>query len=103
MAPTPPKSEGEIAEAVEKWIDGLRVLEKHPGYSMRVNLKGTALKQFMVGRAKNQFEMREESLKDQGSEDSQWKWIVNKVQDYATRRRLEANMEGRWSGMDVDE
>ena len=52
MAPTPPKSEGEIAEAVDKWTDGLRILENHPGYSMHVNLKVTALKQLMVGRAK---------------------------------------------------
>ena len=71
MAPTPPKTEGDIAEAVDKWLDGLRILESHPGYSMHVNLRITALKQLMVGRAKDQFEMWEENLKSQGSDDMQ--------------------------------
>ena len=44
MAPTPPKTEGDIAEAVGKWIDGLRILESHPGYSMHVNLEGHCIK-----------------------------------------------------------
>ena len=103
MAPTPPKSEGDIAEAVDKWIDGLRVLECHPGYSMHVNLRVTALKQLMVGRAKDQFEMWEESMKAQGNEEAQWKWMLNKVQDYATKRRLEANLKGKGNNMELDE
>ena len=100
MAPTTPKSEGDIAEAVDRGLDGLRILENHPGYGMHVNLRVTALKQLMVGRARYQFEMWEESLKSQGSDDMQWKWILNKVQDYATRRRLEANMKGQGNGME---
>ena len=42
-------------------------------------------------------------MKAQGSEESQWKWILNKVRDYATKRRLEANLSrGKGNGMDVD-
>lgn len=31
MNPIPPKSEGDIAEAVEKWIDGYKVFRNHGG------------------------------------------------------------------------
>ena len=102
MAPTPPKSEGDMAEAVDKWNEGLRLLENHPGYSMHVNLKVTALKQLMVGRAKDQFETWEEDMKNQGVEDNQWRWMLGKVQEYATRRRLEANLAKGKNPMDVD-
>ena len=102
MAPTPPKSEGDMAEAVDKWNEGLRLLENHPGYSMHVNLKVTALKQLMVGRAKDHFETWEEDMKNQGVEDNQWRWILGKVQEYATRRRLEANLAKGKNPMDVD-
>ena len=73
MAPTPPKSEGEIAEAVDKWEDSMRTLEHIPGYGMHVNLKVTALKQLRIGRAEDQFELWEDNMKNQSSEDSQWK------------------------------
>ena len=70
---------------------------------MHVNLKVTALKQPMIGRAKDQFAMWEEELKDKGDEDSQWRWILGRVQEYATRRRLEANLvKGKGNAMDVD-
>ena len=42
-------------------------------------------------------------MQAQGNEDSQWKFILNKVRDYATKRRLEANLSrGKGNGMDVD-
>ena len=80
----------------------MRVLENHPSDSTHVNLRVTALKQLMVGKVRYQFEMWEESMKAQGSEHSQWKRILNNFQDYATRRRLDANMQGKGNSMDVD-
>ena len=32
MSPAPPKNEGDIAEAVDKWLEGLRILQGHKGY-----------------------------------------------------------------------
>ena len=43
----------------------------------------------MVGRARDQFELWEEEYRHD-TEDN-WKKLLGKVQDYATRRRLEAN------------
>ena len=43
----------------------------------------------MVGRARDQFELWEEEHRDD-TEDN-WKKLLVKVHDYATRRRLEAN------------
>ena len=56
MAPTPPKSEGEIVEVVYRWCKRLRQLENHPGYCMYVHLKVMAIKKLMVGRAKDLYE-----------------------------------------------
>ena len=102
VAPSPPKSEGDIAEAVDKLLESIRILENHPGYSMHVNRRVTALKQLMVGRAEDQFEMREESMKSLGNGDSQRKWILNKAQDHATKLRLQTNMKRKGKSVDVD-
>ena len=89
MSPSAPKSEGDIAESVEKWLEGLRVLSGHKGYEMSYRLRVTALKMLMVGRARDQFELwKEESREDT---DDTWKKLLMKVQDYATPRRLQAN------------
>ena len=53
MSPQTPKTEGDIAEAVDKWLEGLRNIQGHKGYDMSVQLKVTALKMMMVGRAKD--------------------------------------------------
>ena len=74
MAPMPPKAEGDIAEAVEKWLEGLRVISGHKGYEMSYRLRVTALKMLMIGKAKDNFEQWEEELKDD-SEDN-WKKVA---------------------------
>ena len=107
MAPTAPKSEGDIAEAVDKWLEGLRLLQSHKGYRMIIRLRVTALKMLMIGRAKDQFELWEQDMPkimdDDAAEDKAWNELLGKVQDYATRRRLEANMaKGKGNSMDVD-
>ncbi len=101
MSPTPPKSEADMAEAVDKWIESERVLASHKGYNLDQRLKVTALKMLMVGRARDHFEQWEVDY-DPDKEGS-WRILVNKVQEYATRRRLEANIaKGKGNAMDVD-
>ena len=71
MSPIPPKSEGDIAEAVEKWLEGLRIISGHKGYEMSYRLRVTALKMLMIGKAKDNFEQWEEELKDDNEDN--WK------------------------------
>jgi len=40
MAPIAPTSEGEIADAVEKWLEGLRIISSHKGYDMSCRAQG---------------------------------------------------------------
>ena len=89
MAPAASKSEGGMAEALDKWLEGLKYLGKHKGYDPPVRLKITAMKNLMVGRAKDSYEDWVES-KVRNESEEEWKDLVNKVQDYAARRRLEA-------------
>ena len=42
MAPIAPKSEGEFADSVEKWLEGLRIVTSHRGYEMSYRLRVTA-------------------------------------------------------------
>ena len=106
MAPTAPKSEGDIAEALDKWLEGLRLLQSHKGYRMSIQLKVTALEMLMTGRARDQFEIWEQDIpkvmEGDEAELQAWNELLGKVQDYATRRRLEANMQKGKSAMDVD-
>ena len=43
MAPSQPKSEGDIADSVEKWLEGFRVISGHKGYDLSYRLRVTAL------------------------------------------------------------
>ena len=70
MAPDPPKSEGDIADSVEKWLEGMRVISGHKGYEMSYRLRVTALKILMVGRARGQFEIWEEECRDDNEDNS---------------------------------
>ena len=102
MSPTPPKSEGDLSEAVDKWLDGWKVLQNHKGYQMSIRIRVTALKMLMVGRARDQFEVWGEGIKD--DDEGTFVDLLNKVQDYATRRRLEANLsKGKSDPMDLGE
>ena len=71
MAPTAPKLERGFAEAVEKWLEGFRLLSNHRGYDMSYKLQVTALKMLMVGRARHHFELWEEEYKADSDDD--WK------------------------------
>ena len=54
MAPATLKSEGDMADAIERWLEGLRTLAGQ-GYAMSYKLKVAALKTLMVARAKDQY------------------------------------------------
>ena len=71
-----------------------RILHEHPSESDGAEM-------LMVGRAKDQFELWEENVRDD-KEDS-WNELLNRVQDYATKRRLEANLTKGRDAMDVGE
>ena len=60
------------------------------------------MKMLMIGRARNQSELWEEECR--GDNEDNWKKLLGKVQDYATRRRLEANYsKNKGDPMDVNE
>ena len=101
MAPKPPKGEGEIAEAVDAWLDGVKKLEGYKGYKMSYQMRVTALKMLMVGRAVDQFEVFEGQSEGDSEED--WRTLLGKVQAYATRRRLEALRIKNLDGMDFEQ
>jgi len=102
MAPIPPKAEGDIAEAVEKWLEGVRIISGHQGFELSYRLRVTALKMLMIGKAKDNFEQWEEELKEDNEDN--WKKLLGKVQDYATRRRHEANYaKTKGDPMDITE
>ena len=58
MSPTTPKSEGDIADAIERWVEAARVLENlKQEYKLPNPYKITALESLMnVGQAKLHFE-----------------------------------------------
>ena len=82
-------------------VDSLKIVQSHKGYFLNVRLRVTALKMLMTGRAKDLYEDWEDSIMTTDSE-ACWEQLVNKVSDYATRRRLEANLAKGKNAMDVD-
>ena len=98
MSPTTPKSEAEIADAIERWVEAARVLEGlKPEYKLPEPYKITALESLMnVGQGKLHFE----TLKAQ---DEDFDELLQKCRDYALRRRLESNHRKGKDDMDVDE
>ena len=97
MTPTPPKTEGDIADSIDKWLETMRSLEEMKDeYKLSDPFKITALKIMMVGRAREHFEQIE--LK----EGADYSKVLSQCKEYATRRRLEANMKrGTGDAMDV--
>ena len=74
----------------------------HKGYEMSYKLKVTLLKIQMVGRARGHYVLWDEEYKEYN--DDTWKRWLLRVQDYATKRRLEANLtEGEGDPMGITE
>ena len=69
---------------------------------MSYRLRVTALNMLMICRARDKFELWEEECRDDNEDN--FKKLLGKVQDYATRRRLEANYsKNKGEPMDVNE
>ena len=92
MHPKPPKEEGDIADALDKWVELERALSNHKGYGLAVQYKMVALESLMVGKAKDQFDTWKETMEGSESEES-FRKLVNKAREYATKKRLESNMK----------
>ena len=97
MSPTTPKTEAEVADAIERWVEAARVLENlKPEYKLPEPYKITALESLMnVGQGKLHFE----GIKAQ---DVSFDDLLQKCRDYALRRRLENNHKRSRDDMDVD-
>ena len=68
MSPVTPKSAADMAEALDKWLEGLRHIMGHKGYEMSVKLRGTTLNNLMVGRARDLYEDWVDSLVKQDTD-----------------------------------
>ena len=97
MAPTTPKTEQDIADHLDKWIESIRTLENmRSEYKLQDPFKIIALEQIMaVGQAKLYFE----NIKINGGGFDQ---MLVKCREYATRRRIEHGHKKNKDDMDVD-
>ena len=51
--PTPPKTEGDVADSIDKWLETMRSLEEMKDeYKLSDPFNSTAIKIMIVGRAK---------------------------------------------------
>ena len=96
MSPTPPKTEQDIADAIEKWSDSAKILENmRAEYKLPDFFNVTALETLMsVGQAKLYFE----SIKGQGYD---FEDMLQKCKDYGMRRRLDHMHKNRSDDMDI--
>ena len=92
MHPTPPKSEHEIADALEKWSEQERTLRAHgKNYELNVAFKVTALK-ILMSCKREQFENMEREAKSRHGDElseSMFEDLVERIKEYAQQRRLE--------------
>merc|ERR1712015_487361 len=88
MSPTTPKTEADIADAIERWVESGRTLEcLKQEYRLPDVFKVTALEQLMgVGQAKLHFE----SIK---SQDADFDIMLQKCRDYAHQLLKRSDLE----------
>ena len=88
MAPASPKQESEMADHIDIWPERMRILEEmRKEYELPGPFKITALRHLMVGKAKGYFEIVESRIP------GDYERILPEIQEYANRRRLEANLK----------
>ena len=96
MHPDAPKREDELAEFVDGWCERVRRLEAHgPKYVLAPLYKVTALRMMMVGRSKDHFEIWQD---ESGDDEAGFEKLLDRVKDYARRRKLDHTAEKRVSG-----
>ena len=95
MHPTPPKSEHEIADALEKWSEQERTLRAHgKNYELNVAFKVTALK-ILMSCKREQFENMEREAKSRHGDalsEPMFEDLVERIKEYAQQRRLEESL-----------
>ena len=96
VSPTTPKHESDIADAIDRWVDSVRVLENmKEEFKLQDPVKITALEQLMnIGHAKLHFESLRAQYKKYDDLLSKWK-------EYAMKRRLEHSHKSRNDDMDL--
>ena len=96
MSPTTPKSESDIADAIDRWVDSGRVLENmKEEYKLQDIFKVTALEQLMnIGHAKLHFEALRAQYKE-------YDMLLSKCKEYAMKRRLEHTHRSKADDMDI--
>ena len=98
MNPSPPKSDADLANAIEKWEENLKQLEAMgEGYNLMTEFRKTALGRLMSGgQAKSIYE---QIMITGGTS----KAILNKCKEYAQMRRQEHVHKRHREDMDLDE
>ena len=98
MNPAPPKSDADLANAIERWEENLKQLEAMgEGYNLMTEFRKTALGRLMSGgQAKSIYE---QIMITGGTYEA----ILNKCKEYAQLRRQEHNHKKHREDMDLDE
>ncbi len=93
MHPSPPKREKELAEHVEMWQDEMRRLEAHgEEYKLAPVFKLNVLRMPITGKAKEYFDLWEAD-RDPTEAAKSYEELLNKVKDYARRRKLDTSVK----------
>ena len=94
-APGSTKREEELAEHVDMWQDKMERLGAHGDeHKLAPVFKINALRMLMTGKAKEYFDLWEGD-RDQTDAAKSYEELLNKVKDYARRRRLDASAKER--------
>merc|ERR1711895_354623 len=105
MHPTPPKSEYEIADALEKWFEQERTLRAHgKDYELNVAFKITALKELMNCKREHFDNMERECKMRHGDaiNEDMYEDLLTRIREYAQQRRLgETLRKTRGDPMDI--
>ena len=105
MHPEAPKREEDIAEVLEKWCEQERLLHAHGDeYKMNAAFKVTALR-LLMSTKREQFELMEREAKAHHGDkitEGMFEDLLNKVREYAAKRRLEAHFrKNKGDPMDI--
>ncbi len=95
MDPSPPKKEEELSEYVKKRQDRSRILEGHgEEFKLAPLFKISALRMLMTGKAKKYFDLWE-ACHDPTNAKKTYEELLNKVAEYARRRKLDTSSKER--------
>ena len=94
MNPTVPKSEEAIADAIDKWKEQIRIMDAMGAeYALPAAFKKTALRQLMIGKAKDYYDNLEATKPDIDE-------LIAKCYEYANKKRRDGKKSAP-NAMDV--